>query len=81
MIYESLEWRHSTNIKNYRTILNFQAFAWSVLVVNPGSLKILQSCLAPHELTAENIASVDLLEDRKRPLTPLHAIYFLMPVS
>jgi hypothetical protein len=25
-------------------------FAWSVLVVNSGSLKILQSCLHTHEL-------------------------------
>jgi hypothetical protein len=59
----------------------FFQFAWSVLVVNSGSLKILQSCMHTHELTAENVASVDLLEDRKRPPTPLHAIYFLMPVN
>jgi hypothetical protein len=33
-----------------------------------------------YDLTAENVAAIDLLEDRKRPPTPLHAIYFLLPV-
>ena len=33
-----------------------------------------------YDLTAENVAVIDLLEDRKRPPTPLHAIYFLLPV-
>ena len=57
-------------------------FAWAVLVVNSSTLRIVQSCLQTHELTAENIARIDLIEEtNKRPPTNLHAIYFLSPVS
>jgi hypothetical protein len=56
-------------------------FAWAVLVVDQVSLRILQSCMQTHEITWENIACIEMLDEAKRPPTNLHAIYFLSPVS
>ncbi len=56
---------------------------WSVLVLDRRTLPIIQACFLNYELTKENVARVDLIEeetDKRRP-TSLHAIYFLSPVS
>ena len=55
-------------------------FVWSVLVVNSAAMKILESCFQTHELTAEKIATIELMENGNRPHIDLHAIYFLTPV-
>ena len=34
-------------------------FEWAILVVDETSMKILQSCMQTHELTAENVASFE----------------------
>ena len=54
---------------------------WAILVVDETSMKILQSCMQTHELTAENIASFEMIESKVRIPTNMHAIYFLTPVS
>ena len=54
---------------------------WAILVVDETSMKILQSCMHTHELTAENIASFEMIESKVRIPTNMHAIYFLTPVS
>ena len=56
-------------------------FAWSVLVLDATTLRIVQSCFQGYELTAENVARIDGAADDKRIPTALHAIYFLAPVS
>ena len=56
-------------------------FAWSVLVLDATTLRIVQSCFQGYELTAENVARIDSAADDKRIPTALHAIYFLAPVS
>ena len=56
-------------------------FAWAVLVLDASTLKILQSCFQTHELTAENIACIEMLHNYKRAPIPLHAIYFLSVVT
>ena len=56
-------------------------FAWSVLVLDSTTLRIVQSCFQGYELTAENVARIDSVADDKRIPTALHAIYFLAPVS
>ena len=60
---------------------NGQDFQWAVLVVDETSMKILQSCMQTYELTAENIASFEMIESKGRIPTNMHAIYFLTPVS
>ena len=56
-------------------------FAWAVLVLDASTLKILQSCFQTHELTAENIACIEMVHNYKRAPIPLHAIYFLSVVT
>ena len=56
-------------------------FAWSVLVVDNVSMKILQACMQTYELTQENISCIENIEHQGRPFTNTHAIYFLSPVS
>ena len=55
-------------------------FEWAILVVDETSMKILQSCMQTHELTAENVASFEMIESKERIPTNMHAIYFLTPV-
>ena len=55
-------------------------FAWAILVLDPSTLRILQSCFQTHELTSENIACIEMLHNNKRSPIPLHAIYFLSVV-
>jgi hypothetical protein len=57
-----------------------KGFAWSVLVLDSTTLRIVQSCFHKYELTTEHIAHVDSLDDKNRPPTAMHAIYFLSPV-
>ena len=56
-------------------------FAWSVLVVDNVSVKILQACMQTWELTEENISCIESIENPGRSHTNTHAIYFLSPVS
>ena len=51
-----------------------------MLVLDSTTLRIVQSCFHTYELTAENIARVDCVDDAKRVPTDMHAIYFLAPV-
>ena len=57
-----------------------ESYEWAVLVVDDKCLQILQTCMQTHEITAENIASIEKIEDAKRPCVNYHAIYFLSPV-
>ena len=74
----------SFNDRNKRPPANGSSdspFAWAVLVLDASTLKILQSCFQTHELTAENIACIEMLHNYKRAPIPLHAIYFLSVVT
>ncbi len=55
------------------------AFQWAVLIVDEKSSTFLQSCMETKELTAENIASFEMIENF-RPHVDMHAIYFLSSV-
>lgn len=52
---------------------------WRVLVVDKFSIKILNSTIKMHQLSAEGITLVESLDKRRQPMPNYEAIYFLTP--
>lgn len=52
---------------------------WRVLVVDKFSIKILNSTVKMHQLSAEGITLVETLERRREPMPNMEAIYFITP--
>ena len=57
-------------------------FAWSVLVLDAVTMRIVRAAFDTNfDLTRENIARVDRLDDDLRVPINMHAIYFVSPVN
>jgi len=54
---------------------------WRVLVVDKFSIKILNSTIKMHQLSAEGITLVETLERRREPMPNMEAIYFITPTE
>lgn len=54
---------------------------WRVLVVDKFSIKILNSTVKMHQLSAEGITLVETLERRREPMPNMEAIYFITPTE
>jgi len=54
---------------------------WRVLVVDKLSVKILNSTVKMHQLSAEGITLVETIEKRREPMPNMEAIYFITPTE